>query len=81
MGITINKKPELDIDGSRWVEIAKGASENDLKEFWHVGRDLAPGDPLAETMPPNVWPTEMPAFRDVFAPLRGAAEFRPSDAA
>ncbi|WP_258166582.1 hypothetical protein [Pseudomonas poae] len=25
MGITINKKPELDIDGSRWVEIAKGA--------------------------------------------------------
>ncbi|MGA1808011.1 MULTISPECIES: isopenicillin N synthase family dioxygenase [Sphingobium] len=51
------------------VEIAKGASENDLKEFWHVGRDLAPGDPLAETMPPNVWPTEMPAFRDVFAPL------------
>ena len=28
------------------VEIAKGASENDLKEFWHVGRDLPEGDPL-----------------------------------
>jgi len=25
MGITIAKKPELDIDGTRWVEIAKGA--------------------------------------------------------
>jgi len=48
------------------VEIAKGASENDLKEFWHVGRDLPAGDPLAQTMPPNVWPEEMPGFRPVF---------------
>ncbi|MCP1471341.1 isopenicillin N synthase-like dioxygenase [Sphingobium sp. OAS761] len=51
------------------VEIAKGASENDLKEFWHVGRDLAPGDPLAATMPPNIWPEELPGFESVFAPL------------
>ncbi|MET0249959.1 MAG: 2-oxoglutarate and iron-dependent oxygenase domain-containing protein [Sphingobium sp.] len=51
------------------VEIAKGARENDLKEFWHVGRDLHPGDPLAATMPPNVWPVELPAFRPVFEQL------------
>ena len=51
------------------TEIAKGASENDLKEFWHVGRDLPAGDPLAETMPPNVWPAEMPEFQPVFASL------------
>ena len=51
------------------VEIAKGASENDLKEFWHVGRDLPDGDPLAETMPPNVWPDELPEFRSTFARL------------
>ncbi len=51
------------------VEIAKGASENDLKEFWHVGRDLPAGDPLAETMPPNVWPDEIPEFKPVFASL------------
>ena len=51
------------------TEIAKGASENDLKEFWHVGRDLPPGDPLAETMPPNVWPDELPAFHPVFTKL------------
>ncbi len=25
MGLTINKKPELDINGSRWVEISEGA--------------------------------------------------------
>ncbi|MET0371163.1 MAG: 2-oxoglutarate and iron-dependent oxygenase domain-containing protein [Sphingobium sp.] len=50
-------------------EIAKGATENDLKEFWHVGRDLPPGDPLAATMPPNMWPTELPAFRATFTEL------------
>ncbi|MEG8220887.1 isopenicillin N synthase family oxygenase [Sphingomonas sp. HH69] len=51
------------------TEIAKGASENDLKEFWHVGRDLPAGDPLAQTMPPNVWPDDMPDFQAVFVPL------------
>ena len=51
------------------TEIAKGASENDLKEFWHVGRDLPDGDPLAETMPPNVWPEEIESFRDTYTRL------------
>jgi isopenicillin N synthase-like dioxygenase len=51
------------------TEIAKGASENDLKEFWHVGRDLSPGDPLGQTMPPNVWPEEVAGFRETFTRL------------
>ncbi|HKT76319.1 MAG TPA: 2-oxoglutarate and iron-dependent oxygenase domain-containing protein [Sphingobium sp.] len=51
------------------TEIAKGASENDLKEFWHVGRDLPAGHPLAGTMPPNVWPEEIPEFRPVLSRL------------
>ncbi|RVT42415.1 isopenicillin N synthase family oxygenase [Sphingobium algorifonticola] len=51
------------------TEIAKGASENDLKEFWHVGRDLPPGSPLAATMPPNVWPQEIAGFRETFTRL------------
>ncbi|HKY81837.1 MAG TPA: 2-oxoglutarate and iron-dependent oxygenase domain-containing protein [Sphingobium sp.] len=51
------------------VEIAKGASENDLKEFWHVGRDLPADHPLAKTMPPNVWPDELPDFRAIFTRL------------
>jgi isopenicillin N synthase-like dioxygenase len=51
------------------TEIAKGASENDLKEFWHVGRELPPGSPLATTMPPNVWPREIAGFRETFSAL------------
>jgi len=55
------------------TEIAKGAKAHDLKEFWHVGRDLAPGDPLSATMPPNVWPDRPAGFRETF--LRLYAEF------
>jgi isopenicillin N synthase-like dioxygenase len=44
-------------------ETAKGAALHDLKEFWHVGRDLEPGHPFADAMPPNVWPREVPGFR------------------
>jgi isopenicillin N synthase-like dioxygenase len=51
------------------TEIAKGASENDLKEFWHVGRDLPEGDPLAADMAPNVWPSEIDGFHETFAAL------------
>ena len=39
------------------IGIAKDAKHHDLKEFWHVGRDLPEGSPLADaSMPPNVWP-------------------------
>ena len=51
------------------TEIAKGASENDLKEFRHVGRDLPEGDPLAADMAPNVWPGEIEGFHETFAAL------------
>jgi isopenicillin N synthase-like dioxygenase len=52
------------------VEIAKDARHHDLKEFWHVGRDLPPGSPLADaSMPPNVWPARPEGFRDVFTEL------------
>ncbi len=45
-------------------ETAKGATLHDLKEFWHVGRDLPPGHPFAAAMPPNVWPAEVARFRE-----------------
>ncbi len=49
------------------TEIAKGAKLHDLKEFWHVGRDLPAGHPLADSsMPPNVWPTAPDGFRETF---------------
>src|SRR6516225_3860763 len=44
-------------------ETAKGATLHDLKEFWHVGRDLPPGHPSAAFMKPNVWPDEVPGFK------------------
>jgi isopenicillin N synthase-like dioxygenase len=51
------------------IEIAKDASENDLKEFWHVGRDLTPGHRYEASMPPNVWPDHPPEFKAVFTAL------------
>ncbi|MBB4858568.1 isopenicillin N synthase-like dioxygenase [Novosphingobium chloroacetimidivorans] len=51
------------------TEVAKGATEKDLKEFWHVGRDLPAGHPLSATMAPNVWPEQPKAFREVFETL------------
>ncbi|OYU71336.1 MAG: flavonol synthase [Alphaproteobacteria bacterium PA2] len=45
------------------VETAKDNAHFDLKEFWHVGRDLPEGHPYSRVMPPNVWPTEVPGFQ------------------
>ena len=55
-------------------ETAKGATLHDLKEFWHVGRDLPPGHPFAGVMPPNVWPTEVPGFHQHQTWLFGALD-------
>ena len=56
-------------------EIAKGAPVADLKEFWHVGRDLPAGHPLlSPSMPPNVWLDEPVGFRVTFTALFAAFE-------
>ncbi len=51
------------------IETAKGAKAHDLKEFWHVGRELAPGHPFRDHMGDNVWPEEVESFRDTFLEL------------
>ncbi|MGH6617261.1 isopenicillin N synthase family dioxygenase [Sphingomonas sp.] len=51
------------------TEIAKGASQVDLKEFWHVGRELPAGHRFAAQMSPNIWPTEPAGFKPVFLEL------------
>ena len=56
------------------VERAKDAQVHDLKEFWHVGRTLPPGDPLERFMAPNVWPEEVASFHDTFSELYAAFE-------
>lgn len=56
------------------TERARDAQIHDLKEFWHIGRSLSPGDPLEAYMPPNLWPDELPRFRPVFEELYSAFE-------
>ena len=47
------------------VETAKGHTHFDLKEFWHVGRELPAGHRFRDHMPDNVWPdAELPEFRE-----------------
>jgi len=48
------------------VETAKGAAHFDLKEFWHVGRELPPSHPYRRRMPDNVWPEEVEGFMHAF---------------
>jgi isopenicillin N synthase-like dioxygenase len=54
------------------VEIAKDAAHVDLKEFWHVGRDLPPGHRFRDHMPDNIWPAEVPEFRAALTALYAA---------
>ena len=56
------------------TEIAKGASHVDLKEFWHVGRELAKGHRFEEQMASNVWPDRPEGFRETFVELFAALD-------
>jgi isopenicillin N synthase-like dioxygenase len=56
------------------VETAKGAQLHDLKEFWHMGRELAPGHPYRAYMPDNLWPEEVEGFRAHISGLYGALD-------
>jgi isopenicillin N synthase-like dioxygenase len=51
------------------IETAKGHQAHDLKEFWHVGRELPAGHKYESSMPPNVWPSEVASFKDTFLEL------------
>jgi isopenicillin N synthase-like dioxygenase len=45
------------------IETAKDSRYPDLKEFWHVGREIPRDSKYAEVMPPNLWPEEVPEFK------------------
>ncbi len=45
------------------TEAAKGASAVDLKEFWHIGRELPDAHPHRQVMAANIWPQEVADFR------------------
>lgn len=50
-------------------ERAKSSRHPDLKEFWHVVRDLSPNHRLKKFFPNNVWPKEVAEFETVFRTL------------
>ncbi|QCK13378.1 isopenicillin N synthase family dioxygenase [Mangrovivirga cuniculi] len=66
----VKKKYERpDIAGQRGYngkmkEHAKGRNVGDLKEFYHVGQPNDSSHPLTDEYPDNVWPEEVPEFKD-----------------
>src|SRR4029453_8142933 len=54
------------------IETAKGASAHDPKEFGHVGRELPAGHRFRELMADNIWPDEVPGFKDTYLKLYAA---------
>jgi len=65
------EKPDLGFQRGytgKGKEHAKGRNTGDLKEFYHVGQDLAQieeADPIKKDYPANVWPEEVPAFKEI----------------
>ena len=54
------------------TESAKDSDIHDLKEFWHIGRDLPSGHPFEPFMPPNIWPAELDGFRETYLEMFAA---------
>ena len=46
------------------VEQARDQSVPDLKEFWHVGREVGAENPWPDILEPNPWPLEIPGFHE-----------------
>jgi len=50
-------------------EHAKDSKHGDLKEFWHVGRELSEDSPYYNIYPKNLWPSEIANFKKAFLEL------------
>src|SRR5690554_6565923 len=46
------------------IETAKDSKHFGLKEFWHIGREIPDESPYRDSMPPNLWPEEIPGFHE-----------------
>lgn len=64
------EKPEIGFQRGytgKGKEHAKGRNTGDLKEFYHVGQELAnipDSDPLKSEYPENLWPEEIPDLKN-----------------
>lgn len=56
------------------IEQAREHAVPDLKEFWHVGREMGNENPWPDVLQPNVWPSEIPDFRDKSLALYAALD-------
>ncbi len=56
------------------VEQAKDHDVPDLKEFWHVGREVEGDNPFPDILLPNLWPAEVPEFRSAALALYRALD-------
>jgi len=56
------------------VETAKDSVHPDLKEFWHVGRELPAGVAPHRSLFPNIWPPQIPDFKARVYPLYEALD-------
>jgi isopenicillin N synthase-like dioxygenase len=46
-------------------EHAKGRNTGDLKEFYHIGQTVEGDDPIKNEYPENIWPSEIPEFKEI----------------
>ena len=44
-------------------EHAKGQTQGDVKEFWHVGPELSESHPLYHRVRKNIWAAELDGFK------------------
>jgi len=56
------------------TEHAKDNKNPDLKEFWHVGRELAASSQYKGVYPENIWPSEVAEFEKTFKDLYQAMD-------
>jgi isopenicillin N synthase-like dioxygenase len=55
-------------------EHAKGRNTGDLKEFYHVGKELDVAQLKKENYPANIWPAEVPELKDAAIAVYDALE-------
>ncbi len=55
-------------------EHAKDNPYPDLKEFWHIGREVASNHKLKRFFTDNIWPEHLPEFKDTFTEIYQALD-------